>query len=505
MRCTLYGKLYSTDITELDLSNKNLTYIDPNIKYFINLKIVNFSKNKITEICPEIYYLINLEELHLSNNQIKNIPKEIGYFVKLEKLYLEYNHLKSICTDNKICNNNKCCSLGNLINLKRFYLSNNQIKSICYGLGNLISLEEIDISDNQITTLCSKNNICGNQCMLYNNKLTNIKSLFLGNNKITIICPNIYKLLSLEQLYLYKNQIKTICNENEHHYCCISNLYNLKNLNMADNQIKYICPKIGNLNNLVELYLNSNQIKILCPEIGNLNNLRKLHIFFNQITFIPLEITNLKKIYYFSYYNNPIENLLNPIINRFIKRIQNKGGNIQSLYENKENIHSSSIQQSIKDSIYNLLKQVKNGNKINYLDDKILTVQTKEALIEYSKDNEIHSQLECTFEEVLQAVLLEINNLPNDLQIEVKKRLNEEINDSICKCFVGRLTRLVNSLSGYSDKVSIKISSAEEIGNIISIMKDKYDNIEDVKFNVEKELFERGYEKKVIHEWINYL
>jgi hypothetical protein len=24
MRCTLYGKLYSTDITELDLSNKNI-------------------------------------------------------------------------------------------------------------------------------------------------------------------------------------------------------------------------------------------------------------------------------------------------------------------------------------------------------------------------------------------------------------------------------------------------------------------------------------------------
>ena len=120
--------------------------------------------------------------------------------------------------------------------------------------------------------------------------------------------------------------------------------------------------------------------------------------------------------------------------------------------------------------------------------------------------NQIHTQLECTFEEVLQAVLLEINNLPNELQIEVKNRLNEEMEDGLCKCFTGRISRLVNSLSGYSDKVSIKISSAEEIGNVISIMKDKYgDNIEEIKINVEKELIQRGYEKEIIDEWISYI
>ena len=30
MKISLYGKLYSTDITKLDLSRKNLTYIDNN-------------------------------------------------------------------------------------------------------------------------------------------------------------------------------------------------------------------------------------------------------------------------------------------------------------------------------------------------------------------------------------------------------------------------------------------------------------------------------------------
>jgi len=88
--------------------------------------------------------------------------------------------------------------------------------------------------------------------------------------------------------------------------------------------------------------------------------------------------------------------------------------------------------------------------------------------------------LKCTFEEVLNAVLLEISKLSPDIQIEVKNRLNEEINDGLCKCFTGRLSRLVNCLSGFSNKVTINISSAEKIGNVVSIMKSKFTDIEEI-------------------------
>jgi len=354
---TSYNKLYSTDKIELDVSN--IIYIDPNIKYFINLQNLNLSFNKITKIPQEIKYLINLQKIYLHVNEINEIPKEIKYLTQLEKLTIFNNEIKEIPKEIKY-----------LTQLKLFDLYNNQIKEI-------------------------------------------------------------------------------------------------------PKEIKY-------LTQLQELYMSHNQIKEL-----------------------PIEIINLRNLTDFTYYNNPIENLLNPIINRFIQRIGNR--NIHNLYADNQNVHSSSIQQSIKDSIYNLMKEIINDNKINYLDDTILSIQTKEALIEYSKDKNIHTQLECTFEEVLQAVLLEINKLPNDLQIEVKNRLNEEMEDGLCKCFTGRLSRLVNSLSGYSDKVSIKISSSEEIGNVISIMKDKYDDIEIVKLNVEKELIQIGYEKELIDEWISYI
>ena len=407
MEYTLYGKLYSTDLTKLDLSYENLTYIDPNIKYFINLQTLRLCFNKIKEIPKEIQYLTQLQTLSLPFNQIIKIPKEIKYLIKLESLYLSCNQIEEIPKE-----------IQYFINLQSLYLCSNQIKEIP---------KEIQY-------------------------LTQLETLVLSNNQIKELPKEIQYLTQLETFELYANQIKELPKE-----------------------IQYLVQ-------LKFFYLSGNQIKEL-----------------------PLEITNLRNLDTFTYQNNPIENLLNPIINRFVQRIKNRGDNIHNLYNDTQNVHSSSIQQSIKDSIYNLMNEVKDDNKINYLDDSILTVQTKEALIEYSKDESIHSHLECTFEEVLQAVLLEINNLSDDLQIEVKNRLNEEMEDGLCKCFTGRLSRLVNSLSGYSNKVSIKISSAEEIGNVISIMKDKYDDIEEVKLNVEKELLERGYEKEVIDEWISYL
>ena len=407
MEYTLYGELYSTDITDLDLSRHCLTYIDPNIKYFINLKKINFQFNQIVEIPKEIQYLTQLQTPVLYNNKIVEIPKEIGY-------------------------------------------------------------------------------------------LTRIQALDLCDNKIIEIPREIKYLTQLKTLELFDNKIKELPKE-------IQYLTQFQTLSLSHNQIKEIPKEIQYLTQLQELAFSHNQIKEIPKEIQYLTRLQKLYVSHNQIKELPLEITNLRNLIDLMYQNNPIENLLNPIINRFITRIRNRGGNIHNLYTDTQNVHSSSIQQSIKDSIYNLMNEVKDDRKINYLDDSILSVQTKEALIEYSKDESIHSHLECTFEEVLQAVLLEINNLPNDLQIEVKNRLNEEMEDGLCKCFTGRISRLVNSLSGYSDKVSIKISSAEEIGNVISIMKNKYNEINEVKLNVEKELLERGYEKEVIDEWITYI
>jgi hypothetical protein len=91
---------------------------------------------------------------------------------------------------------------------------------------------------------------------------------------------------------------------------------------------------------------------------------------------------------------------------------------------------------------------------------------------------------------------------------EIFKIMNKEMNESICKCFTGRISRLVNTLNGFDENIKIEISEAEQIGNICIIIKEKLENenkYSDELFKeiVKKELLERNYDKDVIKEWLD--
>jgi hypothetical protein len=144
---------------------------------------------------------------------------------------------------------------------------------------------------------------------------------------------------------------------------------------------------------------------------------------------------------------------------------------------------------------------------LTYLDWSVLNQKTKEIITEYIDCNDIHTMLNITFKELFIAVVIEMDKLSPDLQVEIQKRLNEEMLDSECKCFTGRISRLVNCLSCYSDKVKIQISENEEINNIISIIMSKrgLKTIEILKEEVREALKERGYADEKIAEWLEYI
>jgi hypothetical protein len=82
--------------------------------------------------------------------------------------------------------------------------------------------------------------------------------------------------------------------------------------------------------------------------------------------------------------------------------------------------------------------------------------------------------------------------------------------DSMCKCFTGRMNRVINCLNGFSHLVNININDSEQIGNIIFIVKDKLTfeknyTIQKHKELVIKELTERGYPTDIINTWIEYI
>ena len=82
--------------------------------------------------------------------------------------------------------------------------------------------------------------------------------------------------------------------------------------------------------------------------------------------------------------------------------------------------------------------------------------------------------------------------------------------DSMCKCFTGRISRLINYLNGFDDLVKINISENEQIGQIISLVREKLEDenkytVELHKKICEIELKERGFEDEKIKEWLEFI
>jgi Leucine-rich repeat (LRR) protein len=415
---------------------------------------------------------INNKKLHVTSTNIK--PEEfleifnIKHFEEIEEL--QWNNRSFSFNLNVLCP-----EIANLINLTYLDLTHNQIKIIPESIQKLTKLSVLKLTDNELTTL--PNTIF---------QLTKLEKLYINKNRLVNINPNINSLTNLTELSLEHNKLKNLPNE----------LYELTNLNM--------------------LNVSYNQLHSLSSNIQNLNLLLTLNVDNNCLENLPVEIVNLTRLIKFTFHTNQIENLLNPIIVRLLARFENQARkSTNSFYNNGQNVHNLSIQKSVKSSIFNLLNQLKTTLSVTTFNqiiqnNLILTELTKSTLIEYCNDTHVHTELNCTYNDLLQAVFCEINNINKELQNEVIKRLDEEILDGLGKCFTGRMARLVNVLSGFSDKVVIYISQSDEISNIISLAQTKFVennvvNIDKVKEWVVKELKERQYDQQTIDEWVKYI
>ena len=97
--------------------------------------------------------------------------------------------------------------------------------------------------------------------------------------------------------------------------------------------------------------------------------------------------------------------------------------------------------------------------------DEVLTKECKQALIQYAADTHVHSELGLTFGEALRYVFSRIESNPNAEGI--KGVLNQEMSDSLCKCFTGRITRLIDCLNLLDPLVRIDLLSEKEMINMI--------------------------------------
>jgi hypothetical protein len=269
--------------------------------------------------------------------------------------------------------------------------------------------------------------------------------------------------------------------------------------------------------NLKKLDLSNNKI-IVIEKINNLINLQDLKLSLNPIVTINMDILNCRSLKFLDVDQNVA---IPPIIQRFLN-IHKLNSKKINLYYDQQNIHDSTINQSVKKSIINLLNDYANQlnetmieSTINeILNDDIINQETKQTIIEYCKNKDTHTNYDLNFSELLTIIWIVNKEKSLDTQCQIKKILCREINDSICKCFTGRMTRLLNTLNGFDDRVNIHISDSIQIANVIILIKNKTEYInyehdhntkELLKKEVSKELTERGYSIDDIQLWLRYL
>jgi len=230
-----------------------------------------------------------------------------------------------------------------------------------------------------------------------------------------------------------------------------------------------------------------------------------LHLWKNRITELPLLLLELRHLNDLICHNNPLENI-HPLVQRWLDRLNRRVNDNNKVYSDGQNIHNSTIQKSFRNSLGNLLKDENflslEECKKYVIECSELEEQTKRELLNYCDGVTEHSVYLVKFDEVFKYVISRI--VGHSDSTEIFKILNEEIKDTICKCFTGRMTRLVNVLNGFYDDITIHIGSNEQISNIIIMLQEKYEGDELVE-QVRKAMKEREYDNETIEEWLTFV
>lgn len=112
-------------------------------KEILKSKLLIRCKVKISDrILEKLSTLTWLTELTLSNNQLTSLPESFGNLAQLKALNLSNNQLTSLPE-----------SFGNLIQLQGLNISGNQLISLPISFGNLIKLQHVRLSRNQLISL----------------------------------------------------------------------------------------------------------------------------------------------------------------------------------------------------------------------------------------------------------------------------------------------------------------------------------------------------------------
>jgi internalin A len=112
--------------------------------------------------------------------------------------------------------------------------------------------------------------------------LTSLEEIYLNNNRLQVVPPEIIQLFDLQVLFLNDNQLTTLPPAIDH-------MINLQAIHLGGNQLTAVPFEIGQLPNLQVLDISDNHITTLPTVMHRLQKLREHHLYGNPLP-LPLEI-----------------------------------------------------------------------------------------------------------------------------------------------------------------------------------------------------------------------
>ena len=297
------------DINKLDASNNLLSENSFNdeeynlslMSYLVSLR---FSNNKFNLIPQGIYQLSNLKLLDMSGNNINEID---GNLIK---------------------------GLSSLVELD---LSKNKIRYIPNNIQFLTFLEVLKISNNQLLELPEELGV-----------LTRLKKLFLNENSLQFLPRNLFsKMVGLEEIYLYKNQLEDICDSSS---SIFDNMKHLKFLDIHSNHLT-IFNIFTEMPILDSLLLSYNQLQHI-NGLDKCYNLTNLDLNNNKISEFPSDILKLKKLSTLNLQNNDLNSIPNTLglMNNLI-RLNIEGNPLKRLVGKMRNCTTQELKNYLKSRI----------------------------------------------------------------------------------------------------------------------------------------------------------
>ena len=232
--------------TSLDLSQKDLVALPPEIGQLRGLKKLDLSGNKLTTLPAEVGLLVQLEELNIAHNAVTDLPTEVWYLPSLAKLNIEKNKLRSLPP-----------TIANLSTLQFLSVGGNPLGQIPPEIGRLRQLKSLSIDRAELKGLPQE--------LSY---LTELFFLAIDHNLLQEIPAYIYQFPRLKHLYADSNQFRSISP-------AIENLSQLESLVLGKNALKSLPSEIAKLQRLTVLDVRDNQLTALPQSFGDLRNLTK--------------------------------------------------------------------------------------------------------------------------------------------------------------------------------------------------------------------------------------